>query len=410
MFKEVNTEGDQISFKTLDDEEFGINFSSIKNSNLYGRHEVEMNIPLDDFNDNHDILCDIRFYIPEAIPEPEAEPENAEDGEEQNDDGKIKEETVKAEFHTKAEIIEKDIRKKSKIDENMGELVARVENLSLVVPRGKYTADLHMNNMKLHGSTFNYKILYQNVVKAFLLPNNDGIHYSLVLGFSKPLRQGNTKYPYIIFQFKISKRLELELNPPAETLSQIHKNLKPAYSGPAYEIVAKLFKMIIGVNIIIPGSFKTSQGYSSLKCTVGNQEGHLFMMNKSMIFIKKPVIYIRLGDVARIEFQRVTGGLHMRGFDFEVVLKNGMSTIYSGADKRELDTVTAYFKKAGIPVKTINEMNNLDAELGMSDEENSIVTEDRDGEEEEDDDFVAPDDNVGGDEDWGSDEDGVDED
>lgn len=139
-------------------------------------------------------------------------------------------------------------------------------------------------------------------MKAFLLPNNDGIHYSLVLGFSKPLRQGNTKYPYIIFQFKIKKTLEVELNPPAETLSSIHKNLKPAYSGPAYEIVAKLFKMIIGVNIIIPGSFKTTQGHSSLKCTVGSQEGHLFMMNKSMIFIKKPVIYIRIGEIARVEF------------------------------------------------------------------------------------------------------------
>jgi structure-specific recognition protein 1 len=311
-----------------------------------------------------------------------------------------------------AETVEKTVRKKSKIDENMGELVARIENLSLVVPRGKYTADLHMNNMKLHGSTFNYKILYQNVVKAFLLPNNDGIHYSLVLGFSKPLRQGNTKYPYIIFQFKIKKNIQVELNLPAETLSGIHKNLKPAYSGPAYEIVAKLFKMIIGVNIIIPGSFKTSQGQSSIKCRVGSQEGYLFMMNKSMIFIKKPVIYIRLGEVARVEFQRVSGHVHMRAFDFEVILKSGMSTIFSGADKRELEIVTAYFKGANIEVKTINEMNNLDAQLGLSDGDGaSIVTEDGgDGEEEEDDDFVAPDEEKGADDDWGSDDDGVDED
>jgi structure-specific recognition protein 1 len=140
------------------------------------------------------------------------------------------------------------------------------------------------------------------VVKAFLLPDNDNIHYSLVLGFSTPLRQGNTKYPYIIFQFKMAQNLEVELSPPEETLLKIHKNLKPTYSGPAYEIIAKLFKMIIGVNIIIPGNFKTTQGQSSLKCTVGSQVGHLFMMNKSMLFINKPVIYIRLADVARVEF------------------------------------------------------------------------------------------------------------
>ena len=136
--------------------------------------------------------------------------------------------------------------------------MARIDALNLVVPRGKYTADLHMNNMKLHGSTFNYKIVYQNVVKAFLLPENDGMHFNLVLGFNKPLRQGNTKYPYIIFQFKISKEINIELSLPEDRLQAIHKNLKPTYSGPSHEIVAKLFKMIMGVNIIIPGNFKTS--------------------------------------------------------------------------------------------------------------------------------------------------------
>lgn len=100
----------------------------------------------------------------------------------------------------------------------MGELIVRIDALNLVVPRGKYTADLHMNNMKLHGSTFNYKIVYQNVVKAFLLPDNDNLHFNLVLGFNKPLRQGNTKYPYIIFQFKISKEVNIDLSLPEDKL------------------------------------------------------------------------------------------------------------------------------------------------------------------------------------------------
>jgi hypothetical protein len=82
MFKNITTEGDQIEFTSLDDEKFGINFSSIKNSNLYGRHEVELNIPLDDFNENNDILCDIRFYVPEAIPEPDPETTEPEEGKE----------------------------------------------------------------------------------------------------------------------------------------------------------------------------------------------------------------------------------------------------------------------------------------------------------------------------------------
>lgn len=60
-------------------------------------------------------------------------------------------------------------------------------------------------------------------------------------------------------------------------------------------------------------------------------------MNKSMIFINKPVIYMRISDVARVEFQRVAGRLNMRGFDFDVILKSGVNTVFSGADKRDLD-------------------------------------------------------------------------
>jgi structure-specific recognition protein 1 len=161
----------------------------------------------------------VRFYIPESIPGAEAkgpaadddpEDEGAEEGESEkapkpNKASEMEEEEgIKGEYVTLAETLESQIRLNAKLDENMGELICRIEQLNLVVPRGKYTADLYMNNMKLHGNTFNYKILFENVVKAFLLPDNDNIHYSLVLGFNKPLRQGNTKYPYIIFQFKIS--------------------------------------------------------------------------------------------------------------------------------------------------------------------------------------------------------------
>lgn len=100
----------------------------------------------------------------------------------------------------------------------------------------------------------------------------------------------------------------------------------------------------------------------------------------------------------------------MRGFDFEIILKNGMNTVFSGADKKELDNITDYFRRGGVTVKTINEMNNLDEELGRSDEEdNSIVTRDREREDEMDDDFVAPDGDKGEDEDWGSEDDAVDE-
>ena len=166
-----------------------------------------------------------------------------------------------------------------------------------------------------------------------------------VIGFNKPLRQGTTSYPYILMNFKKSSQTEILLNLEEEKLKEIHPNLKPAYTGKFYEVVAKLFKMVVGINIIIPWKFKTTTGHSALQCNIGHQEGHLFLLMTSMIFIKKPVIYLRLKDVARVEFHRIAAG-NIRNFDFEVVMKSGHSQVFSGADKKELENIMGYFEAA----------------------------------------------------------------
>jgi structure-specific recognition protein 1 len=228
---------------------------------------------------------------------------------------------------------------------------------------------------------------------------------NLVLAFDKPLRQGNTSYPYIIFQFKKNKEAKVDLRLPKNELEQIHPDLQESYEGSYYEIVAKLFKLVIGINIIIPGEFKTSGGHAGLKCHVGNQEGLLFPLNKSLIFIKKPVIYVRLDDISHVEFHRVSGGHGVRGFDFEIKLKNGITTTFSGADRRELESIMNYFDKNKVSVKTVEESAKLNEDLGdMSEDDDRVGLndgEEEEGDEEADGDFVAPDDD-----DEGDDEDG----
>ena len=195
-----------------------------------------------------------------------------------------------------------------------------------------------------------------------------------------------------------------DLKIPEEKLKEINEDLKQSYEGPYYEVVAKLFKKIIGINIIVPGNFKTANGSSGVKCNVGNQEGFLHLLNKSLIFIKKPVVYFRISDIARVEFHRVNGGLNMRGFDFEIILKSGMSTQFSGADRKELDNMMGYFEKNGIAVKTIDEISAIDEALGINAEEDDIKIKDDDSDEDEeeamDDDFIAPDDEEEEDEDY----------
>ena len=69
-------------------------------------------------------------------------------------------------------------------------MIATFPQLSMVIPRGKYSFDLYSTFMKLHGSTNDYKIMYKDIQKCFLLPKPDGIHMTYILSLKAPLRQG----------------------------------------------------------------------------------------------------------------------------------------------------------------------------------------------------------------------------
>ena len=89
LYKEVRLEGDSINFITLDDEMFSIDNSTVKNTNLYNKNEVELNMPIEDFNEEHDVLCDIRFFIPDNVV---AQTKFKEDGEEEGEEEEFDEE------------------------------------------------------------------------------------------------------------------------------------------------------------------------------------------------------------------------------------------------------------------------------------------------------------------------------
>lgn len=366
-----------------------IPYPMISNSAVYNNDELEVSIPFENNNEQHDVLCEVRFYVP---PKNTAE----EDEQEGEEDAPV----------NYAEELYQTIKEKAKIDKGIGELICTLENLPLVVPRGKYTVDLYQKKMRLDGTTFNYIIDYKNIKKAFLLPMNDDLHHSLVLGFDQPLRQGTTSYHYIIFNFKALEDYEVELNLDEEQLKAINPDLQKTYSGKYYEVVAKLFKMIININIIIPGKFKTTTGHSGIKCNVSHLEGHLFFLSSSMIFIKKPVLYMKLSEIVRIEFLRVTGGISMKNFDFEVVMKNGHSQTFSGVSKLELESIKAYFEKKNIKVVNIKEQ---EPDLGSEEDDAGIIRDEMAAEDEDDesmdDDFVAPDEGASDDDDEEADED-----
>ena len=60
-----------------------------------------------------------------------------------------------------------------KIENSVGEIVVAVEDVNIIVPRGKYTMNFYTNHLGLHGSTFSHKVKYTDITKGFLLPSSN---------------------------------------------------------------------------------------------------------------------------------------------------------------------------------------------------------------------------------------------
>lgn len=84
--------------------------------------------------------------------------------------------------------------------------------------------------LRLRGKTYDYKIVYTSISKLFLLPKDDLHVLFIVRLFSRysyhnqtdifesqlslltPIRQGQTRYQYLVMQFSREEEITAELN------------------------------------------------------------------------------------------------------------------------------------------------------------------------------------------------------
>jgi structure-specific recognition protein 1 len=67
-------------------------------------------------------------------------------------------------------------------------------------------------------------------------------------------------------------------------------------------VISKLFKELIKINILIPSEFKSNNKDDAIKCSVKAYDGYLYPLKSSIIFIHKPVIYMKHQEIKYVEF------------------------------------------------------------------------------------------------------------
>ena len=242
-----------------------------------------------------------------------------------------------------------------------------MDDMQLLVPRGKYVFNIFSDYLKLHGKTHDYKILFKDINRAFLLPKPDGLHMMYIVSLRTPLRQGQTAHNYLVIQFKREREEKLKLNISEEELKEKYGGeLNHELEGPLFDVLSRLFKSLIKISIIVPSGFKSEKDTEAVKCSSRAQDGYLYPLQKSFLFVHKPVAYIRHDDIRYLEFHRISEFVAAgRSFDISIITKKSTFS-FTGISKQEYRPIVEYLKTKKIKVRNgddegkVMNLNNMD--------------------------------------------------
>jgi structure-specific recognition protein 1 len=125
-----------------------------------------------------------------------------------------------------------------------------------------------------------------------------------------------TLHHFIAMNFELDREVKVKLNlTPEELKAKYGENLKPEVEGKLYDVLSTLFNNLVGIKkIIVPGDFQSHKGSKAINCSVKAAEGYLYPLKSSIVFIHKPVLYLRHSELKHVEFSR-TGQGSSRTFD-----------------------------------------------------------------------------------------------
>ena len=167
-------------------------------------------------------------------------------------------------------------------------------------------------------------------------------------------------------------------------------------------VLTSIFKGFTDRRVVVPGSFLTKDSDVAISCSVKANEGHLYPLDKCLIFVTKPTILLPFSDVHEIVFSRVDTAVTHKTFDMEVILKyGGGSHTFGNIDRKEQSALETFLKTRNLRVrndeKIAQEMmaaaladddEDGDLDLGSADEE-SPDEDFKPGDENQDDEDIA---------------------
>jgi structure-specific recognition protein 1 len=340
--KSVKNKADEL------EEAFEIPIGTVGNVQLPNKNELALDVNVDDTAGKMDEeLVELRFYIPEE------------------DDAEELLNQIKARADTSA---------------FAGETICSFNEVGISVPRGRFEVDMFPNHIKLHGKSTDFKILYSSIKRLFLLPKPDEVLVSFVMSLEPPIRQGNTMYQHIVFQFDTEQRLDVDLAISDEDLAKKYNGkLSKTESGESWRVFSKVMKHLSKSPLHVPKNFRTSKDSYAVRTALGANEGFLFFLESCCFFVNKPPTYTRYEDIDLVEFKRLD---LERRFDLSLQLSGGSSLLFTNIERTEFELIFKFLETKDVPIDNAEVLRRSGGRAGqpgmLVDEDGASESDDED--------------------------------
>lgn len=355
-------DGNHLEFKIGDKMAFDLPLTQVTNAAVTTKDEIAIEFAQPENVDKKtDTLVEVRLYIPTPKEEGGNQDTEDEEEEEEGEEREGGEGEGEGEEEGKLNVVKslcEKIKGFSEANQVAGETIVSLPELPCIVPRGRFAMDMTATHLRLHGKSYDHKVLYSSIVKLFLLPKADDLHVLFVLALDPPIRQGQTRYPFLVFQFNKDEEVKIDLqNIDEETIKTKYEGkLQMHYEAPTFEVVSTVFRLLAGQKIIVPGSFRSHADSNSLKCALKANEGFLYPLERNFLFLPKPVTLIPHSDISHVELARLGSGLgNPRSFDLKFYLKSGQDVTFSNIAKEEHQYLEGFLKQKNLEFRMKDE-------------------------------------------------------
>lgn len=296
--------GPLLSFDINDNPAFEIPLSNVSQC-ATGKNEVTLEFHQTD--ETEVSLMEVRFYVPPSQSDERQDP---------------------------VEAFAQNVLSKADVIQATGDAVCIFKELQCLTPRGRYDIRIYPTFLHLHGKTFDYKIPYTTVLRLFLLPHKDQRQMFFVISLDPPIKQGQTRYHFLILLFSKEEDISLTLNMSEEDVERkFEGKLSKNMSGSLYEMVSRVMKALVNRKITVPGNFQGHSGAQCITCSYKASSGLLYPLERGFIYVHKPPVHLRFEEISCVNFAR--GTTTTRSFDFEIETKQGNQYTFSSIEREE---------------------------------------------------------------------------